>query len=1322
MSNMNKESDYFIGLDIGTASVGWSVTDTNLDLIKKKNKNFWGSRLFDSGITAEARRLHRSARRRYQRRRQRINLLQSLFEDEITKIDDSFYEKTNNSWISNDDETRVKVADFIFDKNQKNEKNKYYEQFPSIWHLRKYLIENSESKIDLRYLYLAIHHIIKYRGNFLYTDAEFQQTETTIEVPIDRLIEYLEETYEVDIIRDDFIHTIKNTLSDNNLTSAAKKDRLQHEFKDYKTIKRQMTQFINAILGYKANFSTLFTMDEKVDGYVKDGFDEEKFIPLREHLGTNDDLLDVIGQLYSWGILRKLLPDENNHFVSIEMVRMYNDYGRDLSELKQLFTEYLGVKEKNRFFKRTKKPKDKTYHNYNLSKKEVDLDSLHKEIIKRLKSSDGIESDKRYQRLLHRIEDMSYLKVQNTTDKGAIPHQLHLLELNKIIENQTPFYPFLKTIKDKITSLLIFRIPYYVGPLNQGSSFAWIERTDEKIYPWNFDEVVNKEASEENFIKKMISKCTYLIDKFALPLQSITYQEYILLNELNTVRVNNKKISVETKLAALEKLFKKNNNVTITKFKKWLSTYLGENKSYEISGLSDEIKFNGSMSSWNQFTNIGIDLTNKTNLKMVEDIILWSTIFSEKDTLKKRIERTYPELTAKQIKSIIVLTFKGWGRLSHELLDGIYFTLPDGEKTTILERMRSTNQNFMQIINDKENGFATKLEDLMMETSNDKDVLTQIYELPGSPAIKKGIHQAILIVEEIKKIMGKEPKKIFIEFARESSNKKRTSSRYKQLEEVYKELSKDNDSLLDSDVFIELKGFKNDNKKLDSIKVFLYFLQNGKCLYSGTRIDWQHLNSSDYEVDHIIPRSYTKDNSFSNLALVLRSENQRKHDDLLLSESIIQKNKLWWNFLRKGRLITEKKYVNLTRDKITLNAQKGFINRQLVETRQISKHVKNLLLNLYPETKVQTLKAQFNSDYRKSESLYKLRSVNDYHHAHDAFLSIFLGEFIDRKLPWMNNYDPKRHSAYDKQIKSIYSDRKVFNKNNKYGLLELFFKDHEKINWDAAQQNDKVSRYLNYKDCFITHKAEERSGEFYNQNLLAAGTGKLIEQKQKRQTDVYGGYQNENPAYFALGKLKNKISPIPIPIHVHQLINNGQKTLSDYIKSIDDNYEIVRERVLINTMFELNNHPFLAKSHSERVNGKQLTLPKPIHRLIYHAERKLNYDEKQMDFENYLNVVTHKLENQYYELSGSERLVALINNHLVDLIHLSDKEMDIFIIESLKFFQTNSMNPNFNEIPINELKKLTRFGRMGNPISNWKDKITIIDQSITGYYESRLEL
>ena len=54
---MNK---YYVGLDIGTNSVGWAVTDEKYNLCKFKKKDMWGIRLFESGKTAE------TARRRVQ--------------------------------------------------------------------------------------------------------------------------------------------------------------------------------------------------------------------------------------------------------------------------------------------------------------------------------------------------------------------------------------------------------------------------------------------------------------------------------------------------------------------------------------------------------------------------------------------------------------------------------------------------------------------------------------------------------------------------------------------------------------------------------------------------------------------------------------------------------------------------------------------------------------------------------------------------------------------------------------------------------------------------------------------------------------------------------------------------------------------------------------------------------------------------------------------------------------------------------------------------------------------------------------------------------
>ena len=47
---------YYIGLDIGTSSVGWAVMDENYHLMKKHGKDMWGIREFDEAETAEARR------------------------------------------------------------------------------------------------------------------------------------------------------------------------------------------------------------------------------------------------------------------------------------------------------------------------------------------------------------------------------------------------------------------------------------------------------------------------------------------------------------------------------------------------------------------------------------------------------------------------------------------------------------------------------------------------------------------------------------------------------------------------------------------------------------------------------------------------------------------------------------------------------------------------------------------------------------------------------------------------------------------------------------------------------------------------------------------------------------------------------------------------------------------------------------------------------------------------------------------------------------------------------------------------------------------
>ncbi|MBF1295158.1 MAG: hypothetical protein HXM96_03505, partial [Parvimonas sp.] len=63
--------DYYLGFDIGTNSVGWSVTDQQYKILRFNKKDMWGSRLFEEAKTAKERRVYRNSRRRLDRRKRR---------------------------------------------------------------------------------------------------------------------------------------------------------------------------------------------------------------------------------------------------------------------------------------------------------------------------------------------------------------------------------------------------------------------------------------------------------------------------------------------------------------------------------------------------------------------------------------------------------------------------------------------------------------------------------------------------------------------------------------------------------------------------------------------------------------------------------------------------------------------------------------------------------------------------------------------------------------------------------------------------------------------------------------------------------------------------------------------------------------------------------------------------------------------------------------------------------------------------------------------------------------------------------------------------
>ena len=224
--------------------------------------------------------------------------------------------------------------------------------------------------------------------------------------------------------------------------------------------------------------------------------------------------------------------------------------------------------------------------------------------------------------------------------------------------------------------------------------------------------------------------------------------------------------------------------------------------------------------------------------------------------IHERLQKYSDFFTSQQLKKLERRHYTGWGRLSYKLINGIR---NKENNKTILDFLIDdghANRNFMQLINDESLSFKTIIQEAQVIGDVD-DIEAVVHDLPGSPAIKKGILQSVKIVDELVKVMGHNPDNIVIEMARENQTtgygRNKSNQRLKRLQDSLKEfgsdiLSKKKPSYVDSKV---------ENSHLQNDRLFLYYIQNGKDMYTGEELDIDRL--SDYDIDHIIPQAFIKD-------------------------------------------------------------------------------------------------------------------------------------------------------------------------------------------------------------------------------------------------------------------------------------------------------------------------------------------------------------------------------------------------------------------------------------------------------------------------------
>ncbi|MDP5873443.1 type II CRISPR RNA-guided endonuclease Cas9 [Streptococcus mutans] len=1335
---------YSIGLDIGTNSVGWAVVTDDYKVPAKKmkvlgntdkshiKKNLLGALLFDSGNTAEDRRLKRTARRRYTRRRNGILYLQEIFSEEMGKVDDSFFHRLDESFLTDDDKNFDSYPIF----GNKAEEDAYHQKFPTIYHLRKHLADSTE-KADLRLVYLALAHMIKFRGHFL-IEGELNAENTDVQKLFADFVGVYDRTFD-----DSHLSEITVDASSILTEKISKSRRLEKLINNYPKEKKN-TLFRNLIalsLGLQPNFKTNFKLSEDAKlQFSKDTYEED----LEELLGKiGDDYADLFTlakNLYDAILLSGILTADDSSTkapLSASMIKRYAEHHEDLEKLKE--------------FIKANKPelyhdifKDETKNGYaGYIENGVKQDEFYKYLKNTLSKIAGSDY------FLDKIEREDFLRKQRTFDNGSIPHQIHLQEMHAILRRQGDYYPFLKENQDRIEKILTFRIPYYVGPLARGKSdFAWLSRKSaNKITPWNFDEIVDKESSAEAFINRMTNYDLYLPNQKVLPKHSLLYEKFTVYNELTKVKYKTEQgktafFDANMKQEIFDGVFKVYRKVTKDKLMDFLEKEFDEFRIVDLTGLDKENKaFNASYGTYHDLRKI-LDkdfLDNSKNEKILEDIVLTLTLFEDREMIRKRLENYSDLLTKEQVKKLERRHYTGWGRLSAELIHGIR---NKESRKTLLDYLiddGNSNRNFMQLIND--DALSFKEEIAKAQVIGETDNLNQVVsDIAGSPAIKKGILQSLKIVDELVKIMGHQPENIVVEMARENQftnqGQRNSQQRLKGLTDSIKEFG--------SQI---LKEHPVENSQLQNDRLFLYYLQNGRDMYTGEELDIDYL--SQYDIDHIIPQAFIKDNSIDNRVLTSSKENRGKSDDVP-SEDVVRKMKSYWSKLLSAKLITQRKFDNLTkaeRGGLTDDDKAGFIKRQLVETRQITKHVARILdERFYTETdennkkirqvKIVTLKSNLVSNFRKEFELYKVREINDYHHAHDAYLNAVIGKALLGVYPQLEPefvYGDYPHFHGHKENKA--TAKKFFYSN----IMNFFKKDdvrtdkNGEIIWKKDEHISNIKKVLSYPQVNIVKKVEEQTGGFSKESILPKGNSdKLIPRKTKKfywDTKKYGGFDSPIVAYSILviadiekGKSK-KLKTVKALVGV--TIMEKMTFERDPVAFLErKGYRNVQEENIIKlpkySLFKLENgRKRLLASARELQKGNEIVLPNHLGTLLYHAKnihkvdepKHLDYVDKHKDeFKELLDVVSNFSKKYTLAEGNLEKIKELYaQNNGEDLKELASSFINLLTFTAIgapatfKFFDKNI-----------DRKRYTSTTEILNA--------TLIHQSITGLYETRIDL
>ena len=216
-----------------------------------------------------------------------------------------------------------------------------------------------------------------------------------------------------------------------------------------------------------------------------------------------------------------------------------------------------------------------------------------------------------------------------------------------------------------------------------------------------------------------------------------------------------------------------------------------------------------------------------------------------------------------------------------------------------------------------------------------------------NPVVEKILNQMVNVVNQVIETYGK-PDEIRIELAREL--KKSAKERADMTKDIADATKRNEDF---KKHITKTFGIPNPTKNdLVRYRLFLELEKNGfKDIFRNQPIKHEDLFSKKIDIEHIIPKALTYDDSYSNKTLAFREDNLKKADrtaiDFITNEyaSSIEDYTQRVEILYKAGAISKAKQIKLLRTQKDI--PDGFIERDLRNSQYIAKKAKDMLFEVF---------------------------------------------------------------------------------------------------------------------------------------------------------------------------------------------------------------------------------------------------------------------------------------------------------------------------------------------------------------------------------------